>query len=301
MKWFRFYSDALDDPKVQRLPAELFKAWVNILCVASRHGGVLPSSEDIQFALRLSESEVGRVLDDLKARGLIDEVGDHLEPHNWSKRQYKSDNVTLRVQKNRAQGNVPETPDETFHGTPTETDTDTENNPPTPQRVLRKPRANAVAAPDPFEEESFEAFNLRMEQERPEAVAYVKAKASKAEDPVPYERKIWHVILGGGVSAALLARFAAAAEKRAEAARPLPDDPAHPPRPMDASGDVRDYRGRRVAHDGNRTFKPAPGWPCAQDGLYHFLDPERTPVPWQDAYSRTTDARTADAREAMPA
>jgi hypothetical protein len=294
MKWFRFYSDALDDPKVQRLPAELFRAWVNILCLASRHGGTLPPVEDIQFALRLSADAVAVLLADLKAHGLIDETDAGMAPHNWNKRQYKSDNVTLRVQKNRAHCNVSVTPNETFHGTPTETDTETEteNTPLPPKKAAPKPKGKAVAR-DPFEPETYEQFNLRMEQERPEAVPYVKAKSAKAEDPVPYERKIWLTIIDGGVSAALLARFAAAAEKKAEAARPLLDDPVQPPRPKDASGDVRDYRGRRVAHDGIRTFTPAPGWPCAEDGMYHWIDPERAPVPWQDAYSRGMEAMAA--------
>jgi len=36
--WFRFYNDALDNPKVQLLPSDLFKTWVNLLCIASRFG-----------------------------------------------------------------------------------------------------------------------------------------------------------------------------------------------------------------------------------------------------------------------
>jgi len=31
-RWFRFYAESVNDPKVQRLPAHLFKTWVNILC-----------------------------------------------------------------------------------------------------------------------------------------------------------------------------------------------------------------------------------------------------------------------------
>jgi hypothetical protein len=40
MKWLRLYSDVVSDPKVQRLPGEKFKAWVNLLCVASQHDGI---------------------------------------------------------------------------------------------------------------------------------------------------------------------------------------------------------------------------------------------------------------------
>jgi hypothetical protein len=45
-RWFRFYDDALNDPKVQKLSGDLFKAWVNILCLASKHGGELPAVND---------------------------------------------------------------------------------------------------------------------------------------------------------------------------------------------------------------------------------------------------------------
>ena len=33
MNWFRFYHGALHDPKVQSLRPELFKFWVNLLCL----------------------------------------------------------------------------------------------------------------------------------------------------------------------------------------------------------------------------------------------------------------------------
>ena len=59
-RWFRFYDGALNDAKVQRLPAPLFKAWVNLLCLASMHDGVLPPVADISFSLRIPEKEQQR-------------------------------------------------------------------------------------------------------------------------------------------------------------------------------------------------------------------------------------------------
>ena len=41
-RWYRMYDELLDNPKVQRLSGDEFKAWVNILCLASRHDGVVP-------------------------------------------------------------------------------------------------------------------------------------------------------------------------------------------------------------------------------------------------------------------
>ena len=114
-RWFRFYDDAVNDPKVQRLPGEKFKAWVNLLCLASRNDGALPCIADIAFGLRLSEDAVSGLLDEFCALGLMDpiEVPDapmSYEPHNWKGRQFKSDNSTSRVQRFRnGQCNVSET------------------------------------------------------------------------------------------------------------------------------------------------------------------------------------------------
>lgn len=90
-RWFRMHDEILDNPKVQRLPPVLFKAWVNLLCLASRGGGILPSIDDIAFALRSDVDTVSTWLDDLKARRLIDEQTDGLSPHDWNARQFKSD------------------------------------------------------------------------------------------------------------------------------------------------------------------------------------------------------------------
>lgn len=105
-RWFRFYDTALDDPKVQTLSPELFKAWVNILCLASRNKGVLPSMERVAFALRCDETHAERTLERLLNEGLIDRKnggpnGYHYAPHNWAKRQYKSDTSTDRVKRYR--------------------------------------------------------------------------------------------------------------------------------------------------------------------------------------------------------
>lgn len=119
LPWFRFYTEALDDPKVQRLDASTFKHWVNLLCLAARHNGALPHESDIAFALRIDEVAVSSLLDRLVIAGLIDvrkggPNGSYIAPHNWDKRQYKSDTSTERVKRFRQRSrNVTETASET--------------------------------------------------------------------------------------------------------------------------------------------------------------------------------------------
>lgn len=139
-QWFRFYHDALDDPKVQRLPGGRFKAWVNLLCLASRNDGKI-DKRNVSFALRLSDEEAEFLISDFTSREceLLDWIDEtFLEPHNWPARQYKSDVSTDRVhrfrekkrnvssnvsegQKETQTEKVVETRDETFHETTSET------------------------------------------------------------------------------------------------------------------------------------------------------------------------------------
>jgi hypothetical protein len=89
--WLRLYTGILDDPKVQRLEAEHFKGWVNLLCLAKEHDGLLPSLEDIAFRLRITEAEARSLVEVLVGRGLLDSTEDGLTPHNWEDRQCLSD------------------------------------------------------------------------------------------------------------------------------------------------------------------------------------------------------------------
>ena len=101
LPWFRFYTEALDDPKVQRLPPHLFKTWVNLLCIAGKNNGKLPSIDDIAFKLRLSSQDAEQQLSELILAGLIDITDEGRSPHNWAARQYVSDCSTERVRKYR--------------------------------------------------------------------------------------------------------------------------------------------------------------------------------------------------------
>lgn len=176
--WFRFYNDALNDQKVQTLSLKVFKFWINLLCVSSKNDGKIPELSSLAFLLRETEKETQKALDELIAAGLVDEVNGQLEPHNWDKRQYKSDNSSNRVKdyrerKSKQQCNVTSTVTAT---PPDNTDTETDNNPPNPlgkgeqkKSVLRSegtnPRAVAereAAAVD----DDLKAQHLRMRRDK---------------------------------------------------------------------------------------------------------------------------------------
>lgn len=91
-RWWRAYDEAVDDPKLQRLPPALFKSWFNLCCIASKNGGTLPPIGDVAFRLHVTEHKAAEIITALVAAGLIDRREDQtFEPHNWEGRQYKSD------------------------------------------------------------------------------------------------------------------------------------------------------------------------------------------------------------------
>lgn len=104
IKWLRLYDDLLDDPKVQRLDPVLFKAWINLLCLANKGEprGVLPPLSDMAFRFRVSEEEMQAILDALAQAGLVDEADGQQVPHNWGERQKPSDDVNSKMEKWRA-------------------------------------------------------------------------------------------------------------------------------------------------------------------------------------------------------
>jgi hypothetical protein len=115
-RWFRLYDETLNDPKILKLSHELYRRWTQVLCIASKNEGTIPNVEDVAIYLRFnSVSEAQKILDELVACKLIDRHKDGtLTPHNWRKRQYKSDISTSRVKRFRKQHrNVSVTPPET--------------------------------------------------------------------------------------------------------------------------------------------------------------------------------------------
>jgi hypothetical protein len=153
-RWFRVYDDLIDDPKVQRLNPSLFKALINLWCLASANHGVLPPIDEIAFKLRMKPEKAQRVLTELRAAGLIDDDEMGARPHNWGARQFISDGSTSRVKRFRERHrNVSPAVSGTTPETETETETETESKTPsqgsmnsTDEAPARVPPTNGRAA-----------------------------------------------------------------------------------------------------------------------------------------------------------
>ncbi len=149
MRWFRVYSELLDDPKQAAMSDRTFRIFILLLCIAceqDKDGRVELSEKEIAWRMRMDIRSVRSSLADLRELGIISPI-DHGEiakrsprdrPNslgevfsNWQKRQFRSDDVSERVKRHRERK---ETEKETFHETLQETlvvtppDTDTENN-----------------------------------------------------------------------------------------------------------------------------------------------------------------------------
>jgi hypothetical protein len=101
-RWVRLYCHVVDNPKVQRLAPGVFRAWINLLCVAGKHDGRLGRIADMAFALRLPEDEMGRIAAVLVENRLLVADGDGYRLHDWDEHQYASDSSAERTRRYRA-------------------------------------------------------------------------------------------------------------------------------------------------------------------------------------------------------
>jgi hypothetical protein len=104
MHWLRLYHETLDDPKVQELPGDDFKGWVNCLIAGSQNSprGQLPPLAKLAFLLRLSVEQTEGLCGRLVERGLLESQDGRWAIHNFTNRQYESDLSTPRVRRFRA-------------------------------------------------------------------------------------------------------------------------------------------------------------------------------------------------------
>ena len=105
LPWLRFYTEVLNDPKVQRLPDSIFKTWVNLLLVArlqDDHGQISTDIEDLAFQLHIPMKTAKEHLKILTERGLIENGA----MHNWDNRQYESDRDPTRNERQQRYRNA---------------------------------------------------------------------------------------------------------------------------------------------------------------------------------------------------
>ena len=144
-RWIRLYTELLNDPKVQMLPPDVFKAYINLLCIAGQNdkNGEIPADQmSLAFMLRLPENELDRVIVMLINQKLIDKTENGMAIHGWKSRQYESDTDPTRFervkrfrekqdkndnQKVKRVSHAFRNGNETCIDTDTDTDTETEN------------------------------------------------------------------------------------------------------------------------------------------------------------------------------
>jgi hypothetical protein len=85
-RWFKFYEDSIDDPQIQKLTPELFKFWINLLCLTSKNNGFLPDIAGISFALRMPKDQAEAWILALVREGLLVVHKSLLKPDDWKQR-----------------------------------------------------------------------------------------------------------------------------------------------------------------------------------------------------------------------
>jgi len=170
MKWFRFYSEALDDPKVQNLPIAARWHWLEMLCVAnsSEPRGRLHADRRLAARCNLTVSRLHALCKQLVSAGLLDEDGDYLIPHGWNKRQMQSDDVAERVRRHRESNVTVTALDPDLDPDPdTESETETESSPPPLALVAGQTDMGEVFR---FYEDTFGSLNANVKDRVEDAV-----------------------------------------------------------------------------------------------------------------------------------
>ncbi len=167
MKWLRLYVDILDDEKIARMSDRTYRIFTYLLLLSrerEQEGTIDMSLGDVAWRLRMPEKDIAKAIADLKALNILFEDNSSIQFINWSKRQFRSDDVNSRVQRFRGKKinkhetfheTLRETLDVTAPETETETETETEKKPPLPP--LRK-GGNGFSPPDWVPRDAWDAF-----------------------------------------------------------------------------------------------------------------------------------------------
>lgn len=143
MRWFRMYSEVLNDEKVLMLDYEQRWLWVALLALASESSerGVIHYRRisSLAILLRVTEESLRTTLDILSDLNMIEHAEQRIGITHWDDRQYDKpsdtpERVTSRVRKHRAakrngDGNADETPGNAIEERRGETEAETETEP----------------------------------------------------------------------------------------------------------------------------------------------------------------------------
>ena len=118
MKWFRFYSEIKDDPKMRKLADDEYRVFTYLMAIAADEdkGGIVPyNTDDLSWTLRAPVDLVDRTIARLTKLNILSPDGNGWKFTHWQARQFPSDNVTERTRRHREKEK--ETFDGTFEGT----------------------------------------------------------------------------------------------------------------------------------------------------------------------------------------
>ena len=106
MKWFRFYTEIIDDVKMLQLTDYEYRMFTYLLChaseVDSKYGECRCDVTSLSVRCRTRVSHLKHAIETFQKLGLVSINGDGIiKITNWSKRQFKSDDAYARVKKYR--------------------------------------------------------------------------------------------------------------------------------------------------------------------------------------------------------
>jgi hypothetical protein len=134
MKWFRLWTDIVNDPKMRKITDSQFRTLIYLMCLASEEdseGTINFSASDISWRIRRTETQVKSTLKSLSGLEILGPLDKSIVFLNWNKRQPISDNdaENKRKQREKTKNVLGQNKDTSLDSPPLEqnrTDTDTE-------------------------------------------------------------------------------------------------------------------------------------------------------------------------------
>ncbi len=164
MRWFRFYDEFVDDPKIAMMSESEQLLWVKALCLANNskvRGVILLSDSEICWKLRISVEQWSSAMDKFRAKGMIEHCEGGYAIANWQKRQFASDDVTARTSAHKKKKKTERERSFSVPGNVLRTDTDTESE----SENIREERVTAHHATVDFSHQAESEQPTATEQE----------------------------------------------------------------------------------------------------------------------------------------